>query len=99
VSEPVYLRNCDIVFREIDEEMLLVPVRGSIVDLQGLFTLNASAALIWQRLGHPCTTGELARALVEEFEVEEEQAQADVRSFLDLLVAEGCVRRADEEPP
>ena len=87
-------RNPDFVSRAVAEQMVLVPVTRQAADLESVFTLNEVGAFIWQALEEPVTEQDLARAVAEEYEVDEEQALADVEEFLVQLEEIDAVTRA-----
>jgi hypothetical protein len=79
------------VSRTIAEDVIIVPVRKGVADLDSIFTLNSVAATIWGAIdGHTSLEG-LAGAVAREYEVAESAATADVREFVDLLLAKGLV--------
>ena len=84
--------------RAVGPERLLVPVRGGGGAPARLFTLNETAAFLWEELGRPRTVAQLSAALESEFDVSAEQARQDARRLLDQLVAEGCADEVTDEP-
>ncbi len=91
VETKLLKRNPDVVCRNIDQEMILVPVRSTVVDLQCLFTLNETGAFIWEILKEPKFETEIVEKVTEEFKVEQKQAQKDVDLFLKAMIDEGCL--------
>lgn len=69
-----------IAARVIDGKAILV-----VVDTQKLHALNATGTFLFQAMGER-TVGELADALVHEFDVGREQALHDTRTFLTELI-------------
>ncbi|MBN2497276.1 MAG: PqqD family protein [Deltaproteobacteria bacterium] len=86
-----YRRNPSVIGRSIGEERLLVPTGSDIVESRCLFTLNETAAFIWERLEQPRSLEQLAADLAAEYQVSIDQASEDLGAFLDGLVAEGCI--------
>lgn len=86
-----YVRNPDVVSRIVGEEMILVPIRTTIVDLRCLFTMNDTGAFIWRQLQEPRTIDQLSNEVTKEFDVTIEQARDDTERFIRQLVEEGCV--------
>ncbi len=67
----------------------LVDGSGVILDVDGLavFSVNETGMFLVEQLGEGVTDpGTLSRMVVESFEVESEQAAADVEAFLTELV-------------
>ena len=50
-----------------------------------MITLNNTARFLWERLEKASSTQELKAALMEAFDVSEEQAQRDVDAFVEKL--------------
>jgi hypothetical protein len=86
-----YVRSETVVTREVAGETIVVPVRGGVGDLDGLFTFNEIASGIWQLLAARRTTDEVITWVQERYEVSEERARADVAGFLDELRKQGLV--------
>ena len=86
------LRKADgFVSRTIADDVIIVPVRGGVGDLESIFTLNAAGATIWQAIDGRTPVEGLTAALARAYDVGHEEASADVRSFLELLSARGLV--------
>jgi Coenzyme PQQ synthesis protein D (PqqD) len=72
------LRNTD--WRNIDGEAIVLDPTS-----ERYLSLNRSGTLMWERLIPGTTRAELVAALVEAFEVDEDQARTDVDAFLEAL--------------
>ena len=57
----------------------------------GFFVLNGTGEVLWNALSTPKTEDELARLLIETYEVSFEQAVADVRAFVNDGTAQGIL--------
>ena len=69
--------------RDICGEHIIVSYGVENVDFTKLITLNESAAFLWRQVADKDFQEEdLVQALCGEYEVEEEQAQADVKELL-----------------
>ncbi len=88
-------RNQDFVAREIGDDMILVPIRAAVVDLQCLFTLNETGQFIWKQLAEPSSLEQISKQLHVEFEVSKAQAITDTEEFILEMVKEGCVIESD----
>ena len=87
--QKVFRKNQDVVSRNVSGEMFLIPVKGRLADMQKIFTLNPVAEFIWQEIDGMKSLGEIRGALVERFDVGEEEAAPDIEEFVsDLLAAE-----------
>ena len=82
-----YARNPDFVFRRIADEVILLPIRKNLGDLESIFTLNEVAARIWELLDGRRTLEEIRDQVVAEYEVAPETAGADLEELLRQLEA------------
>lgn len=85
------------VTRTIACETIVVPIRGSVAELESIFVLNEVGAAIWKQLDAVRGEDEIAAALSDEFEVAPETARADVTAFLDALLDARLIER-DAQP-
>ena len=80
-----------MVLREIAGEYLLIPTGETALKIHGMVTLSESGLLLWKKLQAECTEEALVEALLAEYEVERETAQADVQAFLEQLDKAGLL--------
>lgn len=91
VWDRIVMKKSDVVSREIAGETILVPVRGTLVDLQRIWSLNPVAGCIWQMLDGQHRLGEIRDRILASFAVEKEEADSDIREFISELFKEGLV--------
>ncbi len=87
----VYSRRPEMVVREIAGEVLLVPVRGKLAQLQRIFVLNPVGAYIWQQLDGERDLEAIRQGIVESFEVASTDAETDLLEYLGELEEAGLV--------
>ncbi len=92
-------RSDGFVTRAIGDEMVIVPVRSGVANLEAIFTLNPVGAAIWRRIDGRATPEELADGLAGEFAVTPDQALVDVNDFLALLATKGLLVVAERGAP
>ena len=92
-SEEVYLQDDSFVSRRIEDEVILVPIRQNVADLESIYTLSEVGARIWEQIDGRRATAEMLRLIVEEFEVTEEEAEKDLKEFIEQLAAIGAITR------
>lgn len=80
-----FQKNPDIVSRKIADEVILVPIRRTVADLESIYTLNEVAAKIWELIDGRRTTSQIRDSIVEEFEVDIPEAEEDLIQFLQEL--------------
>lgn len=71
--------------RDIAGEHVVVPIGEAASQIYGIMTLNDSGLLLWNLLKQDCREEDLTAALLAEYEVDEQTASRDVRTFLDRL--------------
>jgi hypothetical protein len=88
----VYAVSDDVVAREIEGEIIIVPLVAGIADLEDeLFTLNETGKAIWELLDGRRSLQEVIRQLSEEYQAEPEQIQNDVLGLVRELWRRGMI--------
>jgi hypothetical protein len=80
--DKVYSKSDSIVSRKIADEFILVPIRQNVGDLESIYTLNETAARIWELIDGKMKVVEIKEKIVEEFEVAPEEAEKDIIEHL-----------------
>jgi len=80
--ETIYRRSDNFVFRRIEGETILVPIKGNVEDLESIYSLNETAALAWQNLDGARDLKTVAGLITEEYDVPREQAESDLLAFV-----------------
>ncbi len=80
-------RRSQFATRKVNGELMLVPLKGSVAEMEEMFTLNELGSFIWEHIDAQSTEQTLVDAIVSEFEVDRETAAADLRAFLSDLAA------------
>ncbi len=83
--EKVYKKSDSIVSRKIGDEFVLVPIRQDVGDLESIYTLNETAARIWDLIDGEKNVRDIKERLVEEFEVEPKEVEKDLIEHLQQL--------------
>ena len=83
--EKVYKKSDSIVSRKIGDEFILVPIRQNVGDLENIYTLNETAARIWELIDGKTQTSKIKEKIVEEFDVKPEEAEEDLIEHLQQL--------------
>jgi Coenzyme PQQ synthesis protein D (PqqD) len=86
LTAPLKLRD-DINWREIDGEIVLLDLSGSMY-----FSVNRTGIELWPLLIRGSTADELSGHLAQTFSLDRQTAERDVRSFLDALSGEGLLQ-------
>lgn len=81
----------NLILREIAGSWIIVPVGEMVVEFNGLMNLSESGAFLWKKLADGAEMNELVSDLVNEYDINEETAQADVREFIAKLDEKGLL--------
>ena len=83
----IYTSSEDIVAREIEGEVIIVPLVAGIGDLEDeLFTLNDSGKAIWKLLDGKRTLSEVVESLSQEYDATPVEIERDVLGLVNELV-------------
>ena len=72
------------ILRQVAGENVVLSV-GSDVNLNGMITLNETGCTLWKRLEEEASLEDLTAALLAEYEVDEQTAQAAAAQFVEKL--------------
>jgi hypothetical protein len=87
VSDEVLVRRTgELLEAEVDGELV-----GLNVETGTCYGFNGTATAVWRRLDEPRTLASLRDSLLEEFEVEPEVCDQQLRELLQQLEADGLV--------
>ncbi len=93
-AETKMIRNPNFIFRKIVDEMVLVPVKQDVADLNAIFTLNDLGAFIWEKLEHPRSHAELEDAIFAEYDTDIITVKRDLEKFLHEMAEIGAINEA-----
>ena len=85
--ESILVHSDDIVSREIEGELIIVPIASGIGDMEDeLYTLNETGRAIWDRLDGKTSLRDIAKALTEEYDAPPGDIGRDVQGIAAELV-------------
>jgi Coenzyme PQQ synthesis protein D (PqqD) len=85
--EAAYTPSEDVVAREIEGELIIVPLAAGIGDTDDeLYTMNETGKALWARLDGKRTLREIARGLAEEYEAPPGEIEEDVLGLMTELM-------------
>jgi len=94
ILDKIYRRSEDMVFRKIGDECILVPIRQGAGDLESIYTLNQTAARIWELLDGTTKGIEIRDKITEEFDVTPKEAEEDLVHHLQELASINAIVEA-----
>ncbi len=86
-----FVRNREVVSRQIEGELVIVPIRRGVGDLNSLYTLNPVGSVLWAYMAEGHTLTEMVSRVCDEFEVSASEAKHDIENFLDSLLEEKLI--------
>ena len=78
------------LLRQVADTWVVMPVGQSMLDFDGMLTLNETGALLWRKLSEGADLEGLVAALTAEYNVSAEEARADAAAFCRKLLDAGC---------
>jgi methyltransferase-like protein len=83
--DQVFQKNENFVFRQIDDETILVPIKNNVGDMGSIYNLNEVGAFVWEHLDGEKTLSDIKNKIAMEFEVSSKAAESDLMEFVDQL--------------
>ena len=87
-----YEKDPAVIHREIAGEVVLVPIRRNVADMESIYSLEGVGASVWDLIDGKRTMGEIRNALLDEYDVEPEVLEADLLEFAQQLESFGAVK-------
>jgi hypothetical protein len=85
--DKIYMPSDEVVAREIEGEMILVPLAAGIGDLEDeLYSLNETGKAVWKALDGRKSLREVADSLAERFDAGRREIEKDVAGLVEELV-------------
>jgi hypothetical protein len=85
--ESAYVPSDDVVAREIEGELIIVPLMAGIGDMEdALFTLNETGRAIWDRLDGDKSLHEITDDLAAAYDSPRAEIERDVLGLVEELV-------------
>ena len=83
----------EFVLREIAGDYIIIPTGKTVLDFNGLITVNEVGAALWNMLQEDVSLDELVKGILAEYEVEEDVAREDIQEFLTTLDKGGILKK------
>ena len=90
-----FFKSNNFVTRCVAGETIIVPVTNNVGDLNSIYTLNDLGTRIWDLIDDQSNVKQIIEAIVEEYEVEEEEATKDDNEYNETLEAAGLIRSSE----
>ncbi|MFC1948174.1 PqqD family protein [Chloroflexota bacterium] len=91
MEQKTYWQNSSMVSRKVGNELVLVPIRQNVGDLQNIYTMNEVGVRIWGVIEDAHTLQEIILIISDEYEINKGCLESDVVKFLNQLESVGAV--------
>jgi serine protease inhibitor len=79
------------VLRNVVDEYIVMPTGDNIAKFDGAVVLNEVSAFVFEQMKRPVSREDLLEAVLNEFEVDEATAKADLDALLEKLTEMGLI--------
>ena len=73
------------ILKNIADSYVVVPIGSRSVDFSSIISVNDTGAFIWKQLETETTPEKILQNMLEQYDVSEEQAKADIAAFIEKL--------------
>lgn len=87
----------EFVLREIAGDYIIIPTGSTVLEFNGLITVNEVGVTLWKMLQKEVTMEQLVSGILEEYDVEEAVAREDILEFLNTLEKGGILKKDEED--
>ena len=81
----IFSQSASIVTRKTGNEYVLVPITNNIADMNSVYTLNETAAFIWELIDGKRSVEEIIIKLTNEYDIDKQNAESDVFTFIENM--------------
>jgi len=81
-KEAALRKNPNMVTREIDDELILLPIFEDSKQASSIYTLNKVAAAVWRMLDRKKKLSEIKRMVLKDFDVTPEKATVELNKLI-----------------
>ena len=94
-GDVIYGPSDGVVAREIEGEIVIVPLRAGVGDLEDeLYSFNETGRDVWRRLDGTLTLDQVVDALAADYDAPRDLIDRDVRGLIAELLRRGIVSAA-----
>jgi len=79
------------MLRKVADCYVVVPIGAAVAEFNGMINLNEVGAFLWRQLESDTTPEAVVAAVLDEYEVDEAVAKADVDKFVKELQEAGLI--------
>ncbi|OGW64639.1 MAG: hypothetical protein A3H49_03345 [Nitrospirae bacterium RIFCSPLOWO2_02_FULL_62_14] len=94
--DKIFVKSADFVQREVAGELLLIPLKRQLTDINSLYVLNETGAALWRLIDGKHTVQDIIQDLSGEYAVTLEQLTKDLDALIEDLLS---IKAIQEAPP
>ncbi|MBE5958548.1 MAG: PqqD family protein [Lachnospiraceae bacterium] len=79
------------LLREVAGSKVVLPIGQATLDFNGMATLNETGAFLFEKMKEEITEEELVKALLNEYDIDEDTAKNDVNLFVEKIKGAGIL--------
>lgn len=83
----------EFILREIAGDYIIIPTGKTVLDFNGLITVNEVGVALWKMLQEEVSLDDLVKGILSEYDVEEDVAREDIQEFLASLEKGGILKK------
>ena len=80
-----------MVYREIAGEFVLVPIHHRAGEVDSIYVLNETGAVVWEQVDGIRTLDDIISSMVDEFDVDRKTLIADLMVYIGEMVVSGAL--------
>ena len=81
----------NLVLRQVADTWTVLPLGRDIINFDGMITLNETGAMLWKLLENGAEKADLVKAVTDEYDVSQTEADADIDEYIEKLTKAGCL--------
>ena len=85
IMNRIFRKNPDVVFRQIGDESILIPIANEVGDLSNIYNLNGIGTRIWEFIDGKRDVTEICRMVAGEYDVPMDVVMNDMSEFIGSL--------------
>ncbi|MCR5837544.1 MAG: PqqD family protein [Lachnospiraceae bacterium] len=79
------------LLREVAGSKVVLPIGEATLDFNGMATLNETGAFLFEQMKQDVTEDDLVKIMLETYDIDEETAKNDVKSFVEKVKGAGII--------
>lgn len=96
--EDVYIPSDEVVARNIEGELIIVPIQKGVVDFEdALYSLNETGKRVWSMFLAGIRVREICGSLIEEYDAPFETIRNDVFDLIGTLYEMGIIKKVKQD--